>query len=79
MTRPQWASLSPRRRAAVSVLATVELALTTTAAVDLARRPARLVRGPKPLWWFGIFVQPIGPVAYLLWGRGSEGGGRRTR
>lgn len=72
MTRKRWTELPSRQRAMVIALASLELALTTTAAVDLARRPAALVHGPKPLWWLGIFVQPIGSVAYLAWGRGSS-------
>ncbi|MFF4615532.1 PLD nuclease N-terminal domain-containing protein [Nonomuraea jabiensis] len=50
-------------------LASVEVSLTTAAAVDLAFRPQHDVRGRKGLWWVGIFVQPFGPIAYLLWGR----------
>jgi hypothetical protein len=73
MIRTQWTDLTPRRRAMLTAVAAVELALTATAAVDLARRPAALLRGPKPLWWLAIFVQPIGPVAYLAWGRGGRG------
>jgi hypothetical protein len=47
----------------------VEVVLTAVAAVDLARRPRREIRGPKAAWWLGILVQPLGPVAYLGWGR----------
>jgi hypothetical protein len=47
----------------------VETAFTATALVDLARRPARQVRGPKQLWLLGCFVQPVGPLAYLTLGR----------
>jgi hypothetical protein len=50
-------------------LASIELVLTSTAAIDLLRRPAAQIRGPKPLWWLGIFVQPVGPIAYLAWAR----------
>jgi hypothetical protein len=50
-------------------LTAVEIALTATALVDLARRPARQVRGPKQLWLLGCFVQPVGPLAYLALGR----------
>ena len=60
---PRW------QRIATLVAAPVELVLTATAAVDLARRPAARIRGPKALWWLGIFVQPIGPIAYLTWAR----------
>ena len=47
----------------------VELILTTLSLRDLVTRPARQVRGPKPLWALGCFVQPVGPVLYLLVGR----------
>ena len=53
-------------------LAAVELVLTTTAAIDLFRRPRRLVRGPKLLWWPLLSVQPFGPIAYLTLGRRSS-------
>jgi hypothetical protein len=69
MTRRQWRDLSPWQRTMTLVLAPVEVALTVAAAVDLARRPAGKVHGPKELWWLGIVVQPVGPVAYLTWGR----------
>ena len=36
---------------------------------DLKQRPAELVRGPKALWGPAMSVQPIGPIAYLVWGR----------
>lgn len=57
---------------AIVALASVELALTATALVDLARRPAAQVRGPKALWALGCFVQPVGPVAYLAVGRSPK-------
>ncbi|TYB60207.1 hypothetical protein FXF51_31925 [Nonomuraea sp. PA05] len=50
-------------------LGAAEVALTTAAAMDLCFRPAAGVRGRKGLWWLGIFVQPVGPIAYLVWGR----------
>ncbi|MFI6925299.1 PLD nuclease N-terminal domain-containing protein [Nonomuraea spiralis] len=65
----RWNEMSNRQRSWLAVLASVELAATTAAAVDLWRRPKGDVRGRKGLWWLGIFVQPFGPVAYLLWGR----------
>ncbi|HSN06428.1 MAG TPA: PLD nuclease N-terminal domain-containing protein [Candidatus Angelobacter sp.] len=69
MEKKKWEDLSSAQRAGILVGASVELALTATALVDLARRPRELVRGPKPLWVLGCFVQPIGPIAYLTCGR----------
>lgn len=45
------------------------MVLTAAALVDLARGPAAEVRGRKWLWALGCFVQPVGPVAYLILGR----------
>jgi hypothetical protein len=61
--------LTPTQQGLILGLASVELAFTATALVDLARRPASQVRGPKPLWLLGCFVQPVGPLAYLVLGR----------
>ena len=69
MAKKSWKDLSGAQRAAVLTVASVELALTATALVDLARRPAAQVRGRKALWALGVFVQPVGPVLYLAWGR----------
>jgi hypothetical protein len=68
-TRKRWSDLTGRQHAVVLVAASIELALTATALVDLVRRPASQVRGPKALWALGCFVQPVGPIAYLLRGR----------
>jgi hypothetical protein len=53
----------------VVVASAIELALTALALVDLSRRPKALVRGPKRRWAVACFVQPVGPIAYLLFGR----------
>ncbi|TDD46348.1 PLDc_N domain-containing protein [Nonomuraea terrae] len=65
----RWSEMSTRRRGALVVPGCAEIALTSAVAVDLAFRPQDDVRGRKALWWAGIFVQPVGPIAYLLWGR----------
>ena len=67
--RKRWSDLSSTQRVAVVALAGVEAVLTVTALVDLARRPADQVRGPKALWAMAAFVQPVGPIAYLRLGR----------
>ena len=72
MRRREWRRLPRWQRTATVVLAPVEVVLTTVAAIDLARRPRHLVRGPKAAWWPAIFVQPVGPVAYLAWGRRAQ-------
>ena len=46
-----------------------ELIMTTIALRDLKRRPPGAVRGWKVLWMLACFVQPVGPILYLLVGR----------
>ena len=54
---------------AILVGTVIEVVLITVALTDLARRPRTQVRGPKPLWVLGCIVQPVGPIAYLAFGR----------
>ena len=67
----KWSDLTTGQRTAIVAAGTIEVVLTTVALVDLARRPTAAVRGPKALWALGCFVQPVGPVAYLVFGRRS--------
>ena len=69
MAKKSWAEMSGLQKAVIITLGTAEVVATTYAAVDLLRRPREQVRGPKLLWAAGLFVQPVGPVAYLSVGR----------
>ncbi len=68
-SKRRWSDLTPTQQGLILASAAVELALTATAIIDLARRPADHIRGPKPLWLLGCIVQPLGPIAYLALGR----------
>lgn len=46
-----------------------QLSHASTALVDLIRRLAGQMRGRKGWWALGMFVQPVGTVAYLLLNR----------
>ncbi|WP_249351018.1 MULTISPECIES: hypothetical protein [unclassified Microbispora] len=65
----RWADLTPRQQAVLLTLASVELSLTATAAVDLFLRPQTRLRGHKSLWWPALVVQPFGPIVYLALAR----------
>jgi hypothetical protein len=67
--KKSWGEMSPTQRKLVTVAGIVEVAVTAWCAKDLKQRPAALVRGPKLLWAPALSVQPLGPVAYLVWGR----------
>ena len=69
MASRAWRDQPRRLQAATLAVASAEIALTVTAAVDLSRRKASDVRGPKAAWWPILFVQPVGPVLYLARGR----------
>jgi hypothetical protein len=65
----RWSELSPKARTAIVVGGVAELVVTTIALRDLIRRPADEVRGWKPLWFLGLFIQPFGSPLYLTVGR----------
>lgn len=74
MTRQQgaWKRLSSAQRTAVVCVAAVDVGLRAWALVDLVKRPAADVKGPKAAWALGLsFVSSAGllPSAYLLAGR----------
>jgi hypothetical protein len=64
-----WSDLSPGKRKIIVLGAIAELVMTTIAVADLARRPAKQLRGSKPLWLSAFAVQPFGPILYFLVGR----------
>ena len=68
-TKKRWSDFSSGQQAAIIVASAIEVVLTSVALADLARRPRAQVRGPKPLWVLGCVVQPVGPIAYLAFGR----------
>jgi len=47
----------------------IQFALMAWTLWDLAHRPADQIKGKKRLWVMAAFVQPVGPIAYLLFGR----------
>jgi hypothetical protein len=72
MARSSWNDLSPGTRKLVLIAGSVEGALKVAALVDLARRPAAEVRGPKWKWAVAIVVvnsMGVAPLAYFLRGR----------
>lgn len=69
MAMKTWSDLTPGQRRAVYVVGIVEVVATAAALRDLARCPARDVRGPKLAWGLAAFVQPVGPLAYFVVGR----------
>ena len=69
MARRRWNELTDAEKTAILVAASVQISLAATAWIDLARRPAAQVRGPKPLWAVAIAVNFVGPISYFAVGR----------
>jgi hypothetical protein len=67
--KKRWSDLPPVAKTGIVVGGIAETVVTAFALRDLVRRPAAQVRGPKPLWGVGLFVQPVGSPLYLLVGR----------
>lgn len=65
----QFPDLSAGQRRLLVAAAAAELTLKAAALIDLRRRPADQVRGPKRLWVALMFVNLIGPVSYFAFGR----------
>jgi hypothetical protein len=70
--RRQWSDLSERNRRLITITAVAEGILKLAALIDLKRRPADQVRGPKWLWATVLAIvgsAGILPVSYFVFGR----------
>ena len=68
----RWSELSPRNRRLIVGAAVVEGLLKLAALIDLKRRPASQVRGPRWVWATLVaVVSSFGllPISYFLFGR----------
>jgi hypothetical protein len=68
-TEVRWADLSDGQRWLLIGAATAEAALKIAALVDMQRRPADQIRGPKAFWRAAMVVNLIGPLSYFIVGR----------
>lgn len=72
MTKRRWSDLSEGTRKRIVIIGLIEGVLKLFALIDLRRRPAEQVRGPKWLWATSLSVVSSGgvlPVCYFLFGR----------
>jgi hypothetical protein len=69
-----WGNLSPRARLLLAGSAAAETGLKVAVLLDLRRRPASQVRGPKWLWASSMIVNSAGliPICYFVYGRRSN-------
>jgi len=70
--RRRWSDLSEGTRRLIIVTAVAESILKGAALIDIKRRPADQIRGPKWLWVPVVtVVNSLGivPISYFLFGR----------
>lgn len=67
--RTEWSDMSPASRAGLIIGTAVEFSAKIAAWVDLWRRPAEKVRGPKWAWALAQLINGLGPAAYWSLGR----------
>lgn len=79
VARRRWSDLSERSRRLILLAGAVEGVLKIAALVDIRRRPAHEVRGPKWVWAsLVVAVNSFGgaPLVYFFLGRRRNGGER---
>jgi hypothetical protein len=68
----RWSELSERRRRLLVTAAVAEGILKLAALIDIKRRPASQIRGPKWMWATALTVVSsagVVPISYFLFGR----------
>jgi len=67
----RWGDLSPGTRKVIIVVGIAEAALKVAVAIDLKRRPADQIRGPKWAWAASLVINSAGviPLSYFAFGR----------
>jgi hypothetical protein len=72
VARRQWSDLSERTRRLLTIAAVAEGILKLAALIDLKRRPASQIRGPKWLWATVLAIVSsagVVPISYFVFGR----------
>ena len=67
--KKKWSDMTTGEKVGVIVMASIQLALATSAWKDLAKRPASQVNGSKAVWGLVIAINYVGPIAYFVKGR----------
>lgn len=65
----RWANLTDAQRRLLIAAAATEASIKIAALIDIQRRPASQIRGPRALWRAAMAVNLLGPLAYFAVGR----------
>ncbi len=69
---PSGSNLSKRNQRLLIAAAVAETSLKAAALIDLKRRPASQIRGPKWAWIPALSIlnsAGLAPITYFVWGR----------
>lgn len=77
--RKRWQDFTRTQKTGIIVQGALQLALTSWTLWDVHHRKPDQLRGNRWLWTGLAFVQPIGPIAYLLFGRRRQGEATRSQ
>lgn len=75
----RWEDLPAPIQRGVSIMAVAQIALFLYALVDLIRRSEDEIRGRKFMWYPALFVNFVGPLAYLFIGRKKDTSGSDSK
>jgi hypothetical protein len=67
-----WSELSKRNQRLLIAAAVAETSLKAAALIDIKRRPASQIRGPKWAWIPAVSIlnsAGLAPITYFVWGR----------
>jgi Phospholipase_D-nuclease N-terminal len=65
----RWSELTTAQKRGIVLSGTAQIGLLIAALLDLYRRPKEEIRGNKLMWTLASFVNFVGPITYLLFGR----------
>jgi hypothetical protein len=65
----KWRNLTPKQKRRAGIRGIIQFALMVWTLIDIRHRDESQIKGSKRLWTIAAFVQPIGPIAYLIFGR----------
>lgn len=68
----RWRDMTGKRKARMALRGPLQLALTIWTLRDIRRRSDDQIKGSKRFWTILAFVQPVGFIAYLLFGRQKQ-------
>jgi hypothetical protein len=66
--RKSWKEMSLAQKSVSTIMLAAELALTGWVLRDLKQSPAAYINGKKRTWLMMFFIQPFGPLLYLIFG-----------